>query len=40
MAMGLEKTRNFLKNNSTIEVILLFTDKNGNLKEYTTITHK
>lgn len=31
MAMGLEKTKLFLKNNPTIKVILLYTDKNADI---------
>ena len=40
MAMGLNKAKEFLKKHKNIEVILLFVDKNGDLKEYKTITHK
>ncbi len=36
MAMGLEKTKAFLDKNKTVDAILLFVDKKGNLKEYTT----
>ncbi len=39
MAMGLEKAKNFLKNNSKLEVILLFSDNEGNVKEYSTYTY-
>lgn len=39
MAMGLEKTKEFLKDYKNIEVILLFSDKEGNLNEYSTNTH-
>jgi thiamine biosynthesis lipoprotein len=39
MAMGLEKTKDFLKDYKNIEVILLFSDKEGNLNEYSTNTH-
>jgi len=34
MAMGLEKTRRFLKNNPKIHVVLLFLDGNGDIQEY------
>lgn len=36
MAMGLEKTKDFLRINPHIKVILLFFDKDGNLNEYST----
>ena len=36
MAMGLEKSREFLKNNSQIKAMLLFVDKDGYIKEYAT----
>ncbi|MFQ3296359.1 MAG: thiamine biosynthesis lipoprotein [Polaribacter sp.] len=35
MAMGLEKTKLFLIKNTQLEVILLFTNAEGNLEEYT-----
>ena len=35
MAMGLEKTKLFLIKNTQLEVILLFTNSEGNLEEYT-----
>lgn len=35
MAMGLKKTLNFLKNHREIKVILLYVNKNNELKEYT-----
>ena len=40
MAMGLNKAKAFLKNHKNIDAILLFVDKNGDLKEYKTITYK
>jgi thiamine biosynthesis lipoprotein len=40
MAMGLEKAKIFLNNNKHIDAILLFVDKDGNLKEYTTNAYK
>lgn len=36
MAMGLENTKAFLEKNPTIKVILLYTNKDGNLEEYAT----
>ena len=36
MAMGLEKTKEFLKNNNELKVILIYLNKNGDLEEYTT----
>ncbi len=39
MAMGLQKTKAFLEDYKNIEVILLFSDKDGNLNEYSTNTH-
>ena len=35
MAMGLEKAKEFLKNNSQIKVVLLFVNKDGNIEEFT-----
>lgn len=40
MAMGLEKTKEFLEKNPQLEVILLFSDANGNINEYTNYTYK
>ena len=40
MAMGLEKTKKFLKKNSKIKAILLYTNENGNLEEYSNYTYK
>jgi thiamine biosynthesis lipoprotein len=40
MAMGLEKTKSFLDKNTKLEVILLFTNTEGNLEEYTNYTYK
>ncbi|QTE24092.1 FAD:protein FMN transferase [Polaribacter cellanae] len=40
MAMGLEKTKDFIKNNSTISVILIYLNKDGNLEEFTNYTYK
>ncbi len=34
MAMGLEKTIRFLKNNPKVHVVLLFLDENGKIQEY------
>lgn len=34
MAMGLEKTMHFLKNNPEVHVVLLFLDTNGKIQEY------
>jgi thiamine biosynthesis lipoprotein len=39
MAMGLEKTKYFLDKNTKLEVILLFTNAEGNLEEYTNYTY-
>ena len=36
MAMGLEKTKEFLKNRSDLKVILIYTAENGSLAEYST----
>jgi len=36
MAMGLEKTKEFLVNNSELKVILIYLNKNGDLEEYST----
>lgn len=38
MAMGLEKTKTFLEQHPKIEVILIYLDKNQELKEFTTYT--
>ena len=35
MAMGLEKSKEFLKNNFQIKATLLFVDKDGNIEEFT-----
>ncbi|QOD60167.1 FAD:protein FMN transferase [Polaribacter haliotis] len=40
MAMGLEKTKEFIKNNPSIEVILIYLNKDGNLEEFTNYTYK
>ena len=40
MAMGLEKTKEFLRTNSQLEVILLFSDADGNIKEYSNYTYE
>ena len=40
MAMGLEKTKEFLNKNAQLEVILLFSDADGSIKEYTNYTYK
>lgn len=40
MAMGLEKTKAFLKQHTSVSVILVFIDENGNLKEFTNYTEK
>jgi thiamine biosynthesis lipoprotein len=40
MAMGLEKTKSFLDKNTKLEVILLFTNTEGNLEEYTNYIYK
>jgi len=34
MAMGLEKTKHFLKSNPDVHVVLLFLDADGNIQEY------
>lgn len=39
MAMGLEKTKSFLDKNTKLEVILLFTNTEGNLEEYTNYSY-
>lgn len=39
MAMGLEKTKEFLNKKNDLKVILIFTDSNGNLNEYSTYTY-
>lgn len=40
MAMGLEKTKEFLKKHSQLEVILLFSGADGSIKEYTNYTYE
>jgi thiamine biosynthesis lipoprotein len=40
MAMGLEKTKEFLEKNPELEVILLFSDADGTINEYTNYTYK
>lgn len=40
MAMGLEKTKEFLDSHKELEVILLFTNKKGEIEEFTTFTDK
>jgi thiamine biosynthesis lipoprotein len=40
MAMGLEKTKEFLENNSKLEVILLFSDVDGNIREFSNYAYK
>lgn len=40
MAMGLEKTKEFLEKNPQLEVILLFSDADGNINEYTNYAYK
>lgn len=40
MAMGLEKTKRFLKENSTIKAILIYINTNGDLEEFTNYTYK
>jgi thiamine biosynthesis lipoprotein len=40
MAMGLEKTKEFLEKNPELEVILLFSDADGDIKEYTNYRYK
>lgn len=39
MAMGLEKTKNFVLKNPHLDVILIYADTNGAINEYTTYTH-
>ena len=39
MAMGLEKTKKFLKNNQHLKVILIYFSSDGKLKEYSTYTY-
>lgn len=39
MAMGLEKTKKYLKKNKNIEVILLYSNNNGKLEEYSNYTY-
>jgi thiamine biosynthesis lipoprotein len=38
MAMGFEKTKAFLETNKNLQVILLYTNNNGNLEEFSTYT--
>lgn len=40
MAMGLEKTKEIIKNNSSLKVILLYFDKDGNMNEYSNYKEK
>ncbi|MCG1037530.1 FAD:protein FMN transferase [Polaribacter sargassicola] len=40
MAMGLEKTKLFLKENNKIKVILLYSDENGEIEEYRTYSYE
>ncbi|QTD36686.1 FAD:protein FMN transferase [Polaribacter batillariae] len=40
MAMGLEKTKAFIKNNASIKVILIYINEAGNLEEFTNYTYK
>ncbi|WP_298782054.1 FAD:protein FMN transferase [uncultured Polaribacter sp.] len=40
MAMGLEKTKEFLKTNSKIEAILHYLDAEGNFKEFSSYSYK
>ncbi len=40
MAMGYEKTIDFLNNHKNLDAILLFVNQKGNLKEYSTNTYK
>lgn len=40
MAMGLEETKSFLDKNTKLEVILLYTNTEGSLEEYTNYTYK
>ena len=39
MAMGLERAKSYLKNNTELEVILLFSDNKGKVKEFSTYTY-
>lgn len=39
MAMGLEKAKKVVAKNKDLEVIFLFSDENGKMKEYTNYTH-
>ncbi|WP_298766794.1 FAD:protein FMN transferase [uncultured Polaribacter sp.] len=39
MAMGLEKSKNFLQKKTNLQVILIYIDKKGNLAEFTNYTH-
>jgi thiamine biosynthesis lipoprotein len=40
MAMGLERTKEFLKNHPEIEVILLYSTTEGIIEEYATYTFR
>lgn len=40
MAMGLEKTKQFLQNRTDLKVILLYADKQGKILEYNSYTYK
>jgi len=40
MAMGLEKSKEFLKKHKELQVILLYFNKNGNIEEYRTYHYK
>jgi thiamine biosynthesis lipoprotein len=40
MAMGLNKTKEFLRSHKELEVILIFFNKNGEIDEYTTDTYE
>jgi thiamine biosynthesis lipoprotein len=39
MAMGLKKTKEFLRSHKELDVILLFTNKNGEIEEFTSKTY-
>jgi thiamine biosynthesis lipoprotein len=40
MAMGLDKTKQFLSSQKELDVILLFTNKKGEIEEFTTHTYE
>ena len=40
MAMGLEKTKQFVANHTQLEVVLLFTNSKGSLEEFSNYTYK